>query len=89
MVWTMRRMLKCSQSRGLKPLLNRLAKTKSNAEFLGTLTKVPSPSWSPVSRRRLAIWRAQANPAARRDLGAFPAMGRLGPIRKRSLQRPC
>ena len=40
MVWTMRRMLSAvGANEGIEILLNRLAKTQSNAEFLSTLTK--------------------------------------------------
>ncbi|OGN81396.1 MAG: transcription termination factor Rho [Chloroflexi bacterium GWC2_73_18] len=40
MVWTMRRMLSAvGTNEGIELLLNRLAKTASNAEFLATLTK--------------------------------------------------
>jgi transcription termination factor Rho len=40
MVWTMRRMLSAvGTNEGIELLLNRLAKTKSNAEFLASLTK--------------------------------------------------
>ena len=40
MVWTMRRMLSAvGTNEGIELLLNRLAKTQSNAEFLATLTK--------------------------------------------------
>jgi transcription termination factor Rho len=40
MVWTMRRMLSAvGANEGIEILLNRLAKTQSNAEFLGSLTK--------------------------------------------------
>jgi transcription termination factor Rho len=40
MVWTMRRMLSAvGTNEGIEILLNRLAKTDSNAQFLATLTK--------------------------------------------------
>ncbi len=40
MVWTMRRMLSAvGANEGIEILLNRLAKTQTNAEFLATLTK--------------------------------------------------
>ena len=40
MVWTMRRMLSAvGTNEGIELLLNRLAKTNSNAEFLASLTK--------------------------------------------------
>jgi transcription termination factor Rho len=40
MVWTMRRMLSAvGSNEGIELLLNRLAKTQTNAEFLATLTK--------------------------------------------------
>ena len=40
MVWTMRRMLSAvGANEGIEILLNRLAKTQSNAEFLAGLTK--------------------------------------------------
>jgi transcription termination factor Rho len=40
MVWTMRRMLSAvGANEGIEILLNRLAKTDNNAQFLGTLTK--------------------------------------------------
>ena len=40
MVWTMRRMLSAvGTNEGIEILLNRLAKTESNAQFLSTLTK--------------------------------------------------
>ena len=40
MVWTMRRMLSAvGTNEGIEILLNRLAKTDSNAQFLSTLTK--------------------------------------------------
>ena len=40
MVWTMRRMLSAvGTNEGIELLLNRIAKTESNAQFLGTLTK--------------------------------------------------
>jgi transcription termination factor Rho len=40
MVWTMRRMLSAvGTNEGIELLLNRLAKTESNAQFLATLTK--------------------------------------------------
>ena len=40
MVWTMRRMLSAvGANEGIEILLNRLAKTDNNAEFLSTLTK--------------------------------------------------
>ena len=40
MVWTMRRMLSAvGTNEGIELLLNRLAKTDSNAQFLATLTK--------------------------------------------------
>ena len=40
MVWTMRRMLSAvGTNEGIELLLNRIAKTENNAQFLGTLTK--------------------------------------------------
>ena len=40
MVWTMRRMLSAvGTNEGIELLLNRLAKTDNNAQFLATLTK--------------------------------------------------
>jgi transcription termination factor Rho len=40
MVWTMRRMLSAvGANEGIEILLNRLAKTQTNAEFLASLTK--------------------------------------------------
>ena len=40
MVWTRRRMLSAvGTNEGIELLLNRIAKTESNAQFLGTLTK--------------------------------------------------
>jgi transcription termination factor Rho len=40
MVWTMRRMLSAvGTNEGIELLLNRIAKTDSNAQFLMTLTK--------------------------------------------------
>jgi transcription termination factor Rho len=40
MVWTMRRMLSAvGTNEGIELLLNRIAKTESNAQFLMTLTK--------------------------------------------------
>ena len=40
MVWTMRRMLTAvGSNEGIEILLNRIAKTESNAQFLATLTK--------------------------------------------------
>ena len=40
MVWTMRRMLSAvGTNEGIELLLNRIAKTETNAQFLGTLTK--------------------------------------------------
>ena len=48
MVWTMRRMLSAvGANEGIELLLNRIAKTESNAQFLASLTKGaegPSPS---------------------------------------------
>jgi transcription termination factor Rho len=43
MVWTMRRMLSAvGTNEGIELLLNRLAKSSSNAEFLASLTKAGS-----------------------------------------------
>ena len=43
MVWTMRRMLSAvGTNEGIELLLNRLAKSQSNAEFLASLTKAGS-----------------------------------------------
>jgi transcription termination factor Rho len=40
MVWTMRRMLSAvGTNEGIELLLNRIAKTESNAQFLAQLTK--------------------------------------------------
>jgi transcription termination factor Rho len=40
MVWTMRRMLSAvGTNEGIELLLNRIAKTDNNVQFLGTLTK--------------------------------------------------
>jgi len=40
MVWTMRRMLSAvGTNEGIELLLNRLAKTETNVQFLGGLTK--------------------------------------------------
>jgi transcription termination factor Rho len=40
MVWTMRRMLSAvGANEGIELLLNRIAKTESNAQFLASLTK--------------------------------------------------
>ena len=51
MVWTMRRMLSAvGSNEGIELLLNRIAKTENNVQFLGTLTK----SWTearPVAAR--------------------------------------
>ena len=59
MVWTMRRMLSAvGTNEGIELLLNRIAKTESNAQFLGTLTKTPRLT-TRVARRGTA---ARAGP---------------------------
>ena len=53
MVWTMRRMLSAvGTNEGIELLLNRLAKTDNNAQFLARLPRASTPRPAPRTRRR-------------------------------------
>ena len=63
MVWTMRRMLGAvGTNEGIELLLNRLAKTESNAEFLASLTRqAVNPYFPGLGSRRSAGQPARAS----------------------------